>query len=101
MKRNYHLLIPTVFALAAFLSGCGDRDSLVQEEQEPDSGTVALTVWGAEEDEELLRQIFEGFQEKYRGEAEFLITYEPQSESHCTDALMADLENGADVCFCG
>ncbi len=97
MKRNYHLLIPTVFALAAFLSGCGDRDSLVQEEQEPDSGTVALTVWGAEEDEELLRQIFEGFQEKYRGEAEFLITYEPQSESHCTDALMADLENGADV----
>ena len=97
MKRNYHLLIPTVFALAAFLSGCGDRDSLVQEEQEPDSGTVALTVWGAEEDEELLRQIFQGFQEKYRGEAEFLITYEPQSESHCTDALMADLENGADV----
>ena len=97
MKRNYHLLIPTVFALAAFLSGCGDRDSLVQEEQEPDSGTVALTVWGAEEDEELLRQIFQGFQEKYRGEADFLITYEPQSESHCTDALMADLENGADV----
>ena len=97
MKRNNHLLIPTVFALAAFLSGCGDRDSLVQEEQEPDSGTVALTVWGAEEDEALLRQIFEGFQEKYRGEAEFLITYEPQSESHCTDALMADLENGADV----
>lgn len=97
IKRNNHLLIPTVFALAAFLSGCGDRDSLVQEEQEPDSGTVALTVWGAEEDEELLRQIFEGFQEKYRGEAEFLITYEPQSESHCTDALMADLENGADV----
>ncbi len=97
MKQNNHLFIPTVFALAAFLSGCGDRDSLVQEEQEPDSGTVALTVWGAEEDEELLRQIFEGFQEKYRGEAEFLITYEPQSESHCTDALMADLENGADV----
>ena len=26
-----------------------------------------------------------------------MITYEPQSESHCTDALMADLENGADV----
>lgn len=97
MKQNNHLFIPTVFALAAFLSGCGDRDSLVQEEQEPDSGTVALTVWGAEEDEELLHQIFEGFQEKYRGEAEFLITYEPQSESHCTDALMADLENGADV----
>ena len=27
----------------------------------------------------------------------FQITYQPQSESHCTDALMADLENGADV----
>lgn len=63
----------------------------------PVSDTVNLTVWGAEEDEELLRQIFNEFEEEYRGQADFVITYQPQSESHCTDALMADLENGADV----
>ena len=56
-----------------------------------------LTVWGAEEDEELLRQIFSEFEEEYRGQADFVINYQPQSESHCMDALMADLENGADV----
>ena len=62
-----------------------------------DNGDVELTVWGAEEDEELLRQIIDGFETEYQGQADFQITYEPQSESHCTDALMADLENGADV----
>lgn len=98
-KRISHLFLPTVFMLAASLSGCGgDGGEAPSEAEQPSgSGPVALTVWGAEEDEELLQQIFDSFQEKYRGQADFLITYQPQSESHCTDALMADLENGADV----
>ena len=65
--------------------------------QPPGSEPVCLTVWGGEEDEGLLLQIFEGFQAHYQGQADFQITYMPQSESHCTDALMGDLENGADV----
>ncbi len=77
------LMIPLV------LSGC--------QSQTPVSDTVHLTVWGAEEDEELLRQIISGFEAEYGGQADFDITYTPQSEGHCTDALMADLENGADV----
>ena len=98
-KRISHLFLPTVFMLAASLSGCGgDGGEASSEAEQPSgSGPVALTVWGAEEDEELLQQIFDSFQEKYRGQADFQITYQPQSESHCTDALMADLENGADV----
>ena len=98
-KRISHLFLPTVFMLAASLSGCGgDGGEAPSEAEQPSgSGPVALTVWGAEEDEELLLQIFDSFQEKYRGQADFQITYQPQSESHCTDALMADLENGADV----
>jgi len=83
--------------LAASLSGCQDGSTPSEENETPVSGTVKLTVWGAEEDEELLRQILDEFQDEYRGQADFLITYQPQSESHCTDALMADLENGADV----
>ncbi len=84
--------------LAVFLTGC-QQNSLDPsgEEQTSGSDTVNLTVWGAEEDEELLRQIIDGFETEYQGQADFQITYEPQSESHCTDALMADLENGADV----
>lgn len=97
MKRRFLLCLPVVFMLAASLSGCQDGSTPSEENETPVSGTVKLTVWGAEEDEELLRHILDEFQDEYRGQADFLITYQPQSESHCTDALMADLENGADV----
>lgn len=98
MKRRFSLFLPAVFVLAASLSGCRSESAVPSEAYgTPDSGTVRLTVWGAEEDEELLRQIIDGFQKEYQGQADFLITYQPQSESHCTDALMGDLENGADV----
>ena len=97
MKRKHYILFPAL-SLAVLLSGCQKNNSIpLKEEQTPDTGTVNLTVWGAEEDEELLSQIIGSFQEKYRGQADFNITYMPQSESSCTNALMADLEQGADV----
>ncbi len=97
MKRKIRLWL-SLFLLAILMSGCQKSDSkLLEEEQKPDSDTVNLTVWGAEEDEELLSQIIDGFQSEYSGQAELLITYMPQSESKCMDALMADLEQGADV----
>ena len=97
MKRKNYILFPAL-SLAVLLSGCQKNNSIpLKEEQTPDTGTVNLTVWGAEEDEELLSQIIGSFQEKYRGQADFNITYMPQSESSCTNALMADLEQGADV----
>ncbi len=101
MKRKISLWFP-VFLAAGFLSGCQK-----QQPASPESGTetkemplpesVSLTVWGAAEDEALLCQIFDSFQEQYRGEADFQITFHPESESHCADALLADLEQGADV----
>ena len=97
MKRKNYILFPAL-SLAVLLSGCQKNNSIpLKEEQTPDTGTVNHTVWGAEEDEELLSQIIGSFQEKYRGQADFNITYMPQSESSCTNALMADLEQGADV----
>lgn len=84
--------------LTVLLSGCQKNDPAPLEEvQTPDADTVNLTVWGAAEDEELLRQIIDKFEEAYSGQADFAITFQPQSESSCTNALMGDLENGADV----
>lgn len=98
MKKKFTRWSTILFTLTFTLSGC-QNDHLPASviEQIPDSDTVTLLVWGAEEDEELLLQIIEEFKKEYRDEADFRITFEPQSESHCTDALMADLENGADV----
>ena len=98
MRNVYKMWFPVLSLLTIFLTGC-QSDPMVSSAEIPESAseTVNLTVWGAEEDEELLLQILDEFKENYRGEADFVITYQPQSESHCTDALMADLENGADV----
>ena len=88
------LLIPLI------LSGCQSKTPAPVAQSQtlsPVSDTVHLTVWGAAEDEALLGQIIAGFEDEYSGQADFDITYTPQSEGHCTDALMADLENGADV----
>ena len=67
------------------------------EESAPVRQTVALTVWGAEEDAVLLQELIASFQDYYAGEADFQITCRSQSESNCKDALLGDLEAGADV----
>ena len=95
MKKRAFLLILSAWMLA-LLAGCGGRDQPADSSQ-PASETVALTVWGAEEDEALLQEIFSSFQSQYAGQASFQITYQPQSESNCKDVLLGDLENGADV----
>lgn len=97
MKRTINHIWFLTLLLAVLLSGCQKKSSDFSEEQTLDSNTVNLTVWGAQEDEELLRQIIDGFQTEYREQANFVITYKPQGEGNCTDALMADLEHGADV----
>lgn len=74
----------------------GTQSGLGDEGDNPE-GTVELKVWGAEEDTELMQQILDSFQNEYKDQADFQITYETQSESGCKDALLGDLEQGADV----
>lgn len=95
MKPKYFLLLP---AMVIFLGSAGCRHQETPAALEPPADrTVELTVWGAQEDEALLREIFSSFQNHYAGEADFHITYEAQSESSCKDMLLGDLEGGADV----
>ena len=78
------------------LTACKGQNPLPNESRSVKE-TIDLTVWGAEEDEALLEQIFASFQAHYAGQAGFQITYRPQSESNCKDALLGGLEEGADV----
>ena len=113
MRKKINAIFITA-VLAASLSGCAgsDRESKITDADTElrysaentdetallsDNGDVELTVWGAEEDEALLTRIIEDFQTEYKGQANFHITYAAQSESNCKDALMGDLEAGADV----
>ena len=83
-------------SLLLAITACKNQTQPEEERQET-AEVVQLTVWGAEEDEALLQQIFDSFQRHYAGQAEFRITYQAQSESSCKDVLLGDLENGADV----
>lgn len=58
---------------------------------------VSLTLWGVEEDKELLAQMVESFQKEYASEAQLEIFIAYQSESNCKDVLLDDPEGGADV----
>lgn len=115
--RHIIRALPAVCAAGAYLCGCAKDAAGRQEEKqasferkgtwqselsdgEDESGrrqNVSLTVWGGEEDTDLMKKILEEFQNEYKEQAEFHFTYEVQSESGCKDALLAGLENGADV----
>ncbi len=94
MKKIISLLLSVGVLLS--LAACGG-ETPQGVESGGTSRTVELTVWGAEEDEALLREIFASFQSCYADEASFRITFQPQSESSCKDALLGDLEGGPDV----
>ncbi len=98
------------FACSLLLSGCagknsgGDRqeppgENFESETQKDASGRekVSLTVWGAQEDTQLMEQIISDFQDAYQNEADFQITYGAQGETNCKDAVLGDLEQAADV----
>ena len=98
MRKGVGVLSAAVFCMM-LTAGCQDRvgheKERLPENNNPEN--VALDVWGSEEDEDLLNQIIESFKRKYEGEADFQIVFQAQGESKCKDALLADLENGADV----
>ena len=95
MKKNTVFLFFFV-GMLFFLSACSEKPQAAADGNK-EKPVIELTVWGAEEDEALLEEIFASFQSRYAAEGVFRITYQPQSESHCKDALLGDLEGGADV----
>lgn len=95
MKRRCCWLFVAVFGLC-MLSSCAKQETQTVREEDTDQ-TIALTVWGGEEDEALLQKMFTSFQAHYADQAHFQITYQAQSESSCKDALLGNLEEGADV----
>ena len=58
--------------------------------------TIKLTVWGAEEDQNLLKELTDKFQEKY-ADQKFDIQIGVESESTAKDTILTDVEAGADV----
>lgn len=89
MRKNVKKVIAPLLAAAMALS-CTVCVSAAEDE------TIKLTVWGAEEDQNLLKELTDKFQEKYTDQ-KFDIQIGVESESTAKDTILTDVEAGADV----
>lgn len=99
MKRK----LLTTIGISAFalciLTGCGTESVPEQTETpaETKDGTVKLTIWGAENDQDILNEMVGTFKEKYKGEAQFDISIGVCEEAEARETVLADIEGAADV----
>lgn len=106
MKRK-NVLAVTLAALMAVtsLAGCGGAGSsetaaggsAAQTTASGEKQDVALTVWGAEEDQTMLAEMIEAFKTAYADRANFTIELGVESEATCKDTILTDVEAAADV----
>ena len=89
MKKSVGKVVSSVVAATMMLSlfsGCGKEKE-----------NVTLSVWGAEEDQEMLNEMVDAFEEKYKDEAEFNITICVENEVTCKETVLIDPKKAADI----
>ena len=82
MRKNVKKVIAPLLAAAMALS-CTVCVSAAEDE------TIKLTVWGAEEDQNLLKELTDKFQEKY-ADQKFDIQIGVESESTAKDTILTE-----------
>ncbi len=84
-KIGLILLLAAVLCLS--FAACGN---------DKDKGTVTLTVWGAQEDQAILKEMCEAFQ-KENPDTTYRFVYGVQSEQFMADTILNDVTAGPDV----
>ena len=104
MKKKWISLILAGAMLSESCVGCGQQQETaqsvetetVEEQQEDPAGKVVLTVWGAEEDQELLGTIIENFKAENKG-TEFEVQIAAVGEGECKQNILSNVLECADV----
>lgn len=98
MKKRLLSVLLLCMLFTSVLAGCqGQSGTERNSDSAQTDSKVELTVWGAQEDGELLAELVESFKKEYGTQADFDIKIAYQSESQCKDYLFGDIENGPDV----
>lgn len=92
-KKILALVLTGTVALTSF-TGCGSQK---KDKTENGENKVSLTVWGAEEDQELLKGMIDSFTKEYADKAKWKINLEVESEKNAKDDVLNDLDMAADV----
>lgn len=90
MKFKRMLAVVLTVVTAAGLTACGRASSAGAD------GTVGIRVWGAEDDQTLLKELIDRFEAQYPDVA-FDIELGVESESTAKDTILTDVEAAADV----
>ena len=98
MKLKKILSLALVGAMTLGLVACGGSDTGSTNNNEPaKKQDVALRMWGAEEDQEMLKGMVETFKEEYKDYANITVEIGVESEATAKDTLLTDVSAGADV----
>lgn len=89
MKKRVFSLVISISIIACMISGC----SLPGSKKE----TVNLTVWGAEDSQEILKKMVDEFEAQYGDEADFHISVGEQGEDTLRKNIEDHPERAADV----
>ena len=84
--KKIAMCIAMCMLITSLFSGCGKKKE-----------NVTLSVWGAEEDQEMLNEMVDAFEEKYKDEAEFNITICVENEVTCKETVLIDPKKAADI----
>lgn len=117
MRKKVLSLTLVAAMMAGCLAGCGNSDSqdegttaaagdsttqaaasddAIQNLINATTGTVDLTVWASEEDQDLTTKLIDNFKGQYP-DVDFNITLGAESESKAKDDILVDVEAGPDV----
>ena len=98
MKKKLVSVLLSAAMVATLLAGCGGgSDDPTDEAASGEKQTVALRMWGAEEDQDFLKQMAESFSEEYADVADITVEVGVESESTAKDTVLTDVEAAADV----
>lgn len=104
MKLKKLLSLALVGAMTLGLAACGgNTDTPSNNDAGNNNGDtgkiqeVKLVVWGAEEDQTMLKEMCDAFAEANKDKVKLTVELGVQSESNCKDTVMADVEVAADL----
>ena len=101
MKKKLVSVLLSAAMVATLLAGCGggadDSSDSADSAASGEKQTVALRMWGAEEDQDFLKQMAESFAEEYADAADITVEVGVESESTAKDTVLTDVEAAADV----
>ena len=98
MKKKLVSVLLSSAMVATLAAGCGsDKKEDTGAVADGEKQTVALRLWGAEEDQSLLQSLIDSFEEEYADVADITVELGVESESTAKDTILTDVEAAADV----